>query len=206
MPFSDYVQPNTALDNHSIDANIFQHAPYLEAQEKAHHYKLAVLAKTFVYPMGFYSQKIHAINDLKDNAIIAIPNDPSNGGRALLILQKAGLIKLRPGTGILGTVNDIIENPRHLQFKQLDAAQLPRVLGDADLVAINNDFLIPAGLSAKQALLHEGGDSPYANLIVVRDADKNNVVWQKLVAVMHSKEVVGETEKIFPYGAAIPAW
>jgi D-methionine transport system substrate-binding protein len=206
VTFSDYVQPNTALDNKSIDANIFQHAPYLDAQVKAHHYKLNILAKTFVYPMGFYSRKIAAINNLKNRAIVAIPNDPSNGGRALSVLQKAGLIKLNPEAGILATVNDITENPRHLQFKLLDAAQLPRVLKDADLVAITNDYIGPAGLSAKQALLREGSDSPYANLIVIREADKSKDGWDKLVDIMHSPEVVSETQKIFPNGAAIPAW
>src|SRR5579885_1524051 len=128
VTFSDYVQPNTALDNGSIDANIFQHGPYLEAQAKAHHYQLAAIAKTFVYPMGFYSLKIRNITELKENAIIAIPNDPSNGGRALLILKKSGLIDLKPGVGTLATIRDITTNSRHLQFKVLDAAQLPRVL------------------------------------------------------------------------------
>ncbi|RDI44823.1 Lipoprotein 28 [Aquicella lusitana] len=206
VTFSDYVQPNTALNNGSIDANIFQHGPYLEAQIKAHHYPLTAIAKTFVYPMGFYSQTITHLSQLKEGAVIAIPNDPSNGGRALLILQKAGLIKLKAGSGTLATVRDITDNPRHLQFKVMDAAQLPRVLKDADLVAITNDFVGPAGLSIGQAVLKEGSDSPYANLIVVRDQDKTKPLIQTLVTVMHSKAVLHETEKVFPDGAAIPAW
>lgn len=206
ITFNDYVQPNTALNNHSIDVNIFQHTPYLQAQVQAHHYKLAAIAKTFVYPMGFYSQKINSISQLKDGALVAIPNDPSNGGRALLILQKAGLITLKPNVGILATVKDIRLNPHHLQFKLLDAAQLPRSLKDVDIAAINNDYIGPAGLTMKQALLKEDNDSPYANIIVVRDNDANNPNMQKLIAVMHSKAVLKETEKIFPYGAAIPAW
>jgi len=206
VTFSDYVQPNTALDNHSIDANIFQHAPYLEAQVKAHQYKLSVLAKTFVYPMGFYSQKMSNLSQLKMGSMVAIPNDPSNGGRALLILEKIGIIKLKAGIGTLATVSDIISNTYHLKFIMLDAAQLPRVLKDADLVAITNDFVNSSGLSIKQALVKEGSDSPYANLIVVRTQDKENPVWKKLVAVMHSQPVLLETEKIFPNGAAIPAW
>lgn len=206
VTFDDYVQPNIALANHSIDANIFQHMPYLEAQLKAKHFAITPIAKTFVYPMGFYSKKIKSISELKDNAIIAIPNDPSNGGRALMILEKAGLIKLKPDAGILATVNDIIANPHHYQFKMLDAAQLPRTLQDADLVAVNNDFITPAGLSFDQAILKEGKDSPYANIIVVRDEDKNEPRMQRLIAIMHSKPVVAETEKLFPKGAAIPAW
>jgi len=206
ITFNDYVQPNTALNNGSIDANIFQHVPYLEGQIKARHYQLVVIGKTFVYPMAFYSIKIQDISQLKDKAIVAIPNDPSNEGRALLILQKSHLIELKPGVGIVATVHDITANPHHLQFKRLDAAQLPRVLKDADLVALTNDFVGPAGLSIKQALLKEGADSPYANIIVVRTQDKDKPLLQQLVNVMHSPEVIDATNKIFPNGAAIPAW
>lgn len=206
VTFTDYVQPNTALNNDSIDANIFQHGPYLDAQVKALHYRLAVVGKTFVYPMGFYSQKIAKISALRNHALIAIANDPSNGGRALLILEKNHLIKLKAGVGTLATVNDIVSNPHHYQFKLLDAAQLPRVLKDADLVAINNDFIGPAGLSANQAILKESSDSPYANLIVVRADEKNKLLLQKLVAIMHSQAVLDVTQKIFPNGAAVPAW
>ena len=206
VSFNDYVQPNTALNNGSIDANIFQHGPYLAAQMKAHHYSLAVIGKTFVYPMGFYSEKIKNISELKPGAIVAIPNDPSNGGRALLILEKYHLIQLRPGVGTLASIRDIIKNPKHLQFNMLDAAQLPRVLKDADLVAITNDYVGPAGLTMQQALLKEGSDSPYANLIVVRIKDKHDPLLEKLVNIMHSPPVLKETAKIFPHGAAIPAW
>lgn len=206
VTFNDYIQPNAALANNSIDANIFQHAPYLAAQIKARHYALTMLAKTFVYPLGFYSLKIKTLAQLKENALVAIPNDPSNGGRALLLLQKAGLIKLKTDVGTLASLHDIIENPRHLRFVQLDAAQLPRALKDADLIAINNDFVSAAGLSTKEAIFKEGSDSPYANLIVVKSQDKNKPDLQKLIAIMHSKAVVQATEKIFPEGAAIPAW
>lgn len=206
VPFTDYVQPNTALNNHSIDANIFQHAPYLEGQMKARHYQLTPLAKTFVYPMGFYSKQLTKLSQLKNGAIVAIPNDPSNGGRSLLLLEKARLITLKAGVGVYAKLSDIIANPYHLQFKELDAAQLPRVLNDAALVAITNDFLTPTGLTIEDAILKEGRDSPYANLIVIRTDDKNNPLLQTLVSVMHSKAVVDETEKEYPHGAAIPAW
>lgn len=206
VTFTDYVQPNTALANQSIDANIFQHQPYLDGQIKAYHYALTPIAKTFVYPMGFYSRKINDLSQLKEGAIVAIQNDPSNEGRSLLILQKAGLIELKPGVGTFATVNDITENPHHLQIKLLDAAQLPRVLTDADLVAINNDFVGPTGLTINQAVVKEGSDSPYANLIVVRKGETTKPLLKELVAVMHSKAVVAETEKAYPNGAAIPAW
>lgn len=206
VTFSDYVQPNVALDNGSIDANIFQHDPYLQAQVNAHHYAIIPIAKTFVYPMGFYSKKISTLSQLKTGALVAIPNDPSNSGRALLLLQKYGLITLKPGVSTLATVNDIVANKYHLRFKLLDAAQLPRVLNDADLVAITNDFIVPSGLTIQEALLKEGSDSLYANLIVVKGKDKDNPLMQKLIAIMHTPAVIQATEKIFPRGAAIPAW
>lgn len=206
VTFNDYVAPNTALNNNSIDANIFQHSPYLNAQVKARHFKISAIAKTFVYPMGFYSHKISSLAELKDGAIVAIPNDPSNGGRALLLLEKVGLIQLRKDAGILAGIEDITFNPHHLKFKQLDAAQLPRTLKDADLVAVTNDFIIPSGLSFADALLKENKDSPYANIIVARDEDKNKKLMQQLVAIMHSKPVIQKTSKIFPHGAAIAAW
>jgi D-methionine transport system substrate-binding protein len=205
VPFSDYMQPNMALDNGDIDANIFQHKPFLDAQIQARHYAIIDIAKTFVYPFGFYSLKIKNISELKPGAIIALPNDPSNEGRALMLLQSAHLIQLAPGVTLLATVRDIAINPKHLKFKLLDGAQLPRVLKDADLVGINNDFLVPAGLSAQAAVLLEGRDSPYANLIVVRKNDVNNPQMKELVAVMHSKAVVDITGKEFN-GGAVPAW
>ncbi len=205
VPFSDYMQPNVALENGDIDANIFQHKPFLEAQIQAKHYAIVDIAKTFVYPFGFYSQKIKKISELKPGALIALPNDPSNEGRALMLLQSAHLIRLAPNVTLLATVRDIVSNPKHLKFKLLDGAQLPRVLKDADLVGINNDFLVPAGLSAQSAVLLEGGDSPYANLIVVRKDSVDNPNMKELIAVMHSKAVVDSTEKEFN-GGAVPAW
>lgn len=206
IAFDDYVLPNTALNNGNIDANIFQHVPFLNAQIKARGYKLTPIAKTFVYPMGVYSRKIHKLSQLKNGAIVAIPNDPSNEGRALLLMQHAGLIKLKPGVGTDATLNDIIANPKHLQFKVLDAAQLPRVFKDSVLVALTNDFVKPAGFTIKQALIKEGPDSPYANVIVVQTKNKNEPIFKELIAVMHSKAVLNETKKLFPDGAAIPAW
>ncbi len=206
ITFNDYVQPNTALANGNIDGNIFQHLPYLEAQNKARGYRLAPIAKTFVYPMGFYSRKISRLAELKAGALIALPNDPSNEGRSLLLLQKAGLISLQPKAGTLATLKDITENPQHFQFKLLDAAQLPRVLNDADLVALTNDYIGAAGFKTNQAVVREGADSLYANIIVVREKDKDNPLFKKLVAVMHSKAVVAKTESLFPQGGAIQAW
>lgn len=204
--FHDYVLPNTALAQGSIDANIFQHVPYLNVQNKAQNYDLVPLSKTFVYPLGFFSHKVKEAADLPHKAVIAIPNDPSNEARSLLLLEKAGLISLKPKVGALAGVKDITSNPKQFQFKLLDAAQLPRVLKDADLVALTNDYVKSAGFTIQDALLKEGADSLYANVIVVRKEDQNKPVFQDLIKVMHSEPVLKETQKTFPHGAAIPAW
>lgn len=206
VTFNDYIEPNIALAEHSIDANIFQHQPYLDAQIKQRHFNLAPIAKTFVYPMGFYSKKINHISELKQHDVVAIANDPSNEARALILLAAHNIIKLKPVSDHAEKLSDIVQNPYHLTFKLLDAAELPRVLPDVSLVAITNDFLIPTGLSLNDAILKENSDSPYANLIVVSEDDRDNPVFKELIAIMHSPEVVTETEKVYPNGAALPAW
>ncbi len=206
VPFTDYVLPNTALNNGDINANIFQHKPYLEAQIKARGYKLMPIAKTFVYPMGIYSIKVKHLSQIPNGAAVAIPSDPSNEARALLLLQKGRLIKLRVGSGLSATVMDIISNPKHLKIDTLAAAQIPHVLPDVYLAAITNDFVKEAKLSVSQALIRESANSPYANVIVVRNQEKNRPVFKKLIAIMHSKPVIQAVLKAFPDGAAIPAW
>lgn len=206
VPFTDYVQPNVALVNKSIDANIFQHAPYLDAQIKEHHYPLTAIAKTFVYPMGFYSQKYRSLNELPLNATIALPNDPSNEARALLLLQQAGLIRLKANAGTLASIADIVENNKHVQFTTLDAAQLPRALNDVAMAAVTNDYIGPAGLNIADALVKEDSHSAYANVIVARGKDAKSNALQELVLAMHSPEVIAETDKLFPSGAAVKAW
>ena len=204
--FEDYVQPNAALSNGDIDANIFQHLPYLQAQIKAHHYPLTTIGKTFVYPMGFYSKKIKSIADLNQGAIIAIPNDPSNESRALHLLANAGLIQFKNKKQLFVTLHDIKSNPKHLRFKTLQNAQLPRVFKDATLVALTNDYITPTGLTVDQALIKEGADSPYANIIAVRIEDKNNPQLHNLVKIMQSEAVIDATMKAYPHGGAIPAF
>ncbi len=167
VPFTDYNMPNEALSDGSIDANMFQHQPYLDAAIKAKGYKIVAVAKTFVYPMGVYSKKITKLAALKPGAVVAIPNDPSNGARALLILQKAGLITLKPSAGATATIADISRNPKKLRFKEIDAAQLPRTLPDVDLAAINTNYAMIAGLIPSRDALFMKAQSPYANLIVV---------------------------------------
>ncbi|KTC65567.1 29 kDa immunogenic protein [Legionella adelaidensis] len=204
IEFSDYNLPNEALQDGSLDANVYQHLPYLQAASKAHGYNFAVIGKTFVYPTGLYSKKYTKLSELPKNAVIAIPNDPSNEARALLLLQKAGLITLK--TEQNASVQDIATNPRGFQFKELDAAQLPRVLPDVDAAVINTTFAIPAGLNpARDALVMENKDSPYANLIVVKaDNDKKNKL-EILVKSLNSPEVAQKAKELFG-SAAIPAW
>lgn len=206
VPFTDYSMPNAALADGSIDANVFQHAPYLTAAEQAKGYKFAVVGKTFVYPMGIYSKKIQNLAQLPQGAVIAIPNDPSNEARALLLLQKAQLITLKPGVTTSATLIDIAKNPHQLKFKEIDAAQLPRVLPDVDLAAINTNYSMLAGLlPSKDALVVEDGNSPYANLIVVRQGQEQDPRVQALVKALHSKEVLQKANQLFE-GQAVSAW
>lgn len=206
IEFSDYLQPNAALNDGSIDANMIQHQPFLDQQIKDRHYNLVTIGKTFVYPMGIYSQKIKSLNDIKEGAIVAIPNDPSNEGRALLLLQKAGLITLEDKSFIYATPNQIKENPKKLKFKELDSAQLPRSLPDVDIAIINTNYAVPAGLSpSKDAIFHENKDSPYANIIVTRQDKVTDPRMKELVSSIQSAEVIQKAKDIFK-DQAIPAW
>lgn len=206
VTFSDYNTPNAALADGSIDANAFQHIPFLTAQIQARGYKIVSIGKTFIYPVGIYSKKITQLSQLPDGAKVAIPNDPSNEARALLLLQSAKLIRLKSNAGFNATPVDIASNPKHLQFVQLDAAELPRALSDVTIATINTNYAIPAGLSpAKDALFVESKDSPYANIIVARKDNKNDPRLKQLVAAFQSPEVLAEAKKLFGQGA-VPAW
>lgn len=206
IEFTDYIQPNSALNDGSIDANMFQHQPYLDQQIKDRHYTLVVIGKTFVYPMGIYSNKIKNLKSLPMNAMIGIPNDPSNEGRALLLLQKAGIITLKKSAGLYATPNDIQTNAKQIKFKELDAAQLARSLPDVAAAVINTNYAVPAGLSPTQdAIFLEGSDSPYANIIVIRTDEQNDPRMKQLVDAFQSDEVKNAAKKIFN-DQAIPAW
>ncbi|MBR4631568.1 MAG: MetQ/NlpA family ABC transporter substrate-binding protein, partial [Treponema sp.] len=166
VEFTDYVTPNDAVESGDIDANYFQHIPYLESFNKEKGYHLVNAAGVHVEPFALYSKKIKKLADLKKKATVAIPNDPTNEGRALLLLQEAGLITLKKNAGITATPLDIASNPKKLKFKEIEAASLPRVLGDVDAAVINGNYAIPAGLSAKKdGLFVEGSSSPYVNVI-----------------------------------------
>jgi D-methionine transport system substrate-binding protein len=185
--FTDYVQPNQQVAEGQLDVNFFQHKPYLDSFNKEHGTTLVSVGQVHVEPFGAYSRKIKNISELKDGALIALPNDPSNGARALLLLQKEGLIKLKDPSNILATARDIIDNPKKLKFKELEAATLPRILPDVDMALINTNYALEAGLNPiKDALFIEGSDSPYANIIVTTTAKKDDPAVKKLVAALNS--------------------
>lgn len=205
VTFSDYNMPNAALNSGEIDANAFQHMPFLVAQINDHHYDIVPIAKTFVYPIALYSQKVKNLSEIKDGAKIAIPNDPSNEARALLLLQQGGLITLKDGADVKATVVNIVKNPKHLKIVELDAAQLPRVLPDVTGAVINNDFAQPAGLTKKDAILIENKNSPYMNIIAIRPTEANEKKIQELVKSYQSPEVKAEAYKLFG-DDAIAGW
>ncbi|MBF5013280.1 MetQ/NlpA family ABC transporter substrate-binding protein [Burkholderia pseudomultivorans] len=206
VEFSDYVQPNAALASGDLDANSYQHDPYLQAQVKDRGYKLIKVAETVTFPMGIYSKRVKSLAELQPGARVAIPNDPTNGGRALLLLQKQSVLKLRADAGLKATPLDIVDNPRKLKIVELDAAQIPRSLGDVDAAAINTNYAMEAGLKPKQdAIAIEGPNGPYANIIAIREADRAKPWVAKLVAAYHSPEVKQFIDGKFG-GAVIAAW
>ena len=190
IEFTDYIQPNAALAAGDLDANSYQHQPYLDAQIKDRGYKFVSVGSTITFPMGVYSKKIKSLNDLKQGARVGVPNDPTNGGRALLVLQAKGVTKLKADAGLKATPLDIVENPKKIKIIELDAAQLPRSLDDFDAAVINGNYAESAGLSpTKDAIAVEASTGPYANVIAVRIADKDKPWVAKLVKAYHSPEV-----------------
>lgn len=206
IEFSDYVVPNAALADGDLDANSFQHVPFLENQIKDRGFDLVVVAKTITTPMGVYSKKLESLDELPKGANVAIPNDPTNGGRALLVLADEGVIKVNPDAGLVPSVLDITENPKNLKFRELDAAQLPRALEDADAAVINTNFALAAGINPREdSIAMEKANSPYANVIAVRKGDEEKPWVKTLVEVYHSPEIKDYIETKYE-GAVIPAW
>lgn len=206
VEFSDYVQPNAALAAGDLDANIYQHQPYLDNANQDRGYKLVSVGKTIIFPIGLYSKKIKKLTELPVGGRVAIPNDPTNGGRGLLLLEAHGVIKLRPGVGLKASPVDIVDNPKKLKFVELDAAQLPRALDEVDAATVNSNYAIPAGLvPTRDAIIIESTKSPYANVIAVRTADKDKPAVQKLVNTYHTNEVKAFINKEFK-DSVVPAW
>lgn len=194
VEFSDYVQPNIALNDKELDANFFQHQPYLDNFVAEHkEMKIKSAGGIHIEPMGIYSRKIKNLDELQDGASISIPNDPTNGGRALLLLSKAGLITLKDGVGAEATVQDIVNNPKNITLQEVEAAQVPRTLEDVDAAVINTNFAMQAELvPTKDAMFMEDSTSPYVNIVVVRDGDETRPEIQTLM-----KHLKSETVKAF---------
>ncbi|CAH0302301.1 D-methionine-binding lipoprotein MetQ [Pseudomonas koreensis] len=204
--FTDYIQPNVQVAEKRLDANFFQHQPYLDEFNKAKGTDLVAVTGVHLEPLGAYSSKIKDLKDLPGGANVVIPNDATNGGRALLLLDKAGVIKLKDSKNILSTVKDIAENPKDLKIRELEAATIPRVLTQVDLALINTNYALEAKLDpSKDALVIEGNDSPYVNILVSRADNKDSDAMKKLAAALHSPEVKQFiTEKY--KGAVLPAF
>lgn len=202
--FTDYVTPNDAVEYGEIDANYFQHIPYLESFNTEHGYHLVNAGGIHVEPIALYSSKYSSLSDIPNGAVIAIPNDPTNEGRALLLLQSAGLIKLRADAGLEAIPLDITENPKNFKFSEIEAATLPRVLSDVDAAVINGNYAIPAGLVAtRDGLFVEGADSPYVNVIAVKEGNENNPAIKALVEALKSDEVAAFVAEKYKNGEVV---
>lgn len=204
--FTDYVQPNIQVAEGRMDANFFQHQPYLDDFNRSKGTNLVSLTGVHVEPFGAYSVVISALDELKQGAQVAIPNDATNGGRALMLLQSAGLIQLKPDAGITASARDITENPQRIRIRELEAATLPRILKQVDLALINTNYALEAGLNpVADALIIEGADSPYVNILVSREGGRNNQALLALVAALQA----GQTRDFIleKYrGAVVPAF
>jgi ABC-type metal ion transport system, periplasmic component/surface antigen len=205
IEFSDYTLPNQALAQGDIDLNNFQHKPYLDNQVKVRGFDLVPVEKSIIVPLGLYSKRIKAFGELKDGAQVAIPNDPSNGSRALLLLQQAGLITVDPAKGIAATPGDVTGNPKKLKFREIDAAQLPRALDDVDFAAVTLNYAVSGGLKPREALLLEDVDTPWNLWFVTQRARKDDPRILKYIALYRSPEVKEFILKRFD-GTIIPTW
>ncbi|MCX7338527.1 MAG: MetQ/NlpA family ABC transporter substrate-binding protein [Alphaproteobacteria bacterium] len=203
VEFNDFLLPNAALDQGEIDVNCYQHKPFLDEQIKSRGYKIQSLAQSVLMPMGIYSNKIKDLGTLSVGSKIGIPNDPTNGGRALLLLQKAGVITLKASTN--PSVLDIDHNPKSIKIVELEAPHLPRSLDDLDAAVINTDWIVVANINPKSTLFNEDRNSPYMNIIAVRKGDEKNPTIQKFVALYQSPETKDFIDKEFK-GVVIPGW
>ncbi|MCD0176464.1 MetQ/NlpA family ABC transporter substrate-binding protein [Deinococcus sp. 14RED07] len=204
--FSDYVQPNVALGEGALDANLFQHVPYLNAFQQNRPLNIVPVRRIYLPPLGLYSRRVTKVTDLRQGATVAIPNDPSNGARALLLLERAGLIRLRAGVGARAAVTDITSNVKRLKFRELDAAQLPRSLADVDAAIVNTNYALEVGLNPdRDAIFLEGSSSPYVNVLATTRDRVNNPDLAKLAAALTSPEAKAWLLKKYG-GSIIPAF
>lgn len=205
--FNDYALPNSAVASKDLDANAMQHKPYLDkdSQEKGLN-NLVIVGNTFVYPLAGYSKKIKSVDELKDGDVVAVPNDPSNLARALILLEKQGLIKLKDNTNLFSTTLDIVENPKHLKIKEVDTSVAARALDDVTLAVVNNTYAGQVGLNASEhGVFVEDKDSPYVNIIVAREDNKDSSAVQNFVKAYQTDEVEAEAKKHFKDGV-VKGW
>ncbi len=204
--FNDYVQPNDQLVQKQVDANYFQTEPYLDAYNRDRKTGLVTVVGVHIEPFGAYSRRVKSLAELPDGADVVIPNDPSNNSRALILLDKAGVIKLKDPTNSLSTQRDIVDNPKQLKFRELDSAMLPRVLDQVDLALINTNYALDAGLDpTRDALAIESKDSPYVNFLVARPDNRDDARVQKLARALTGPEVKAFIEQKYK-GAVLPAF
>jgi len=207
VEFTDYVTPNDAVESGQIDANFFQHVPYMESFNKEKGYHLVSVVGTHVEPLALYSSKYKALADLPEGATIAIPNDPTNEGRALLLLQSAKLITLDAAAGLTATPQSVTGNEKKFKFKEIEAASLPRVLADVDGAIINGNYALPAGLTAnKDGLLVEGADSPYVNIVTIKAGNEKDPRILALVKAITSDKVREYIKTKYPNGDVLPVF
>lgn len=205
VEFDDFFAPNPALDAGELHANSFQHQPFLDNQVDANGYDIVSVGLTVNFPLSVFSDRHGAWEDLPEGATIAIPDDATNGGRALLLLQGHGALTLAEGVGLTPTPDDIIENPRGLQFRPVGAAETPAMLAEVDAAAVNANFAQTAGLAQPDAILRDSATGPYANIIAVRSTDAGADWVATLLAAYHSPEVRAFVEERFE-GAVVPSW
>jgi len=191
VEFSDYITPDKALADGDIDLASYQHKPFLDNFNSQNGTDLVSIGNTILMRMGIYSNKVKDVKDLPDGAVVAVPNDPTNEGRGLALLQKAGVIKLKDGVGLKATPDDVVDNPKHLQFREIEAAQLPRSLDDVDAAVITMNYVMSAGLNVKeQGIFLEPKDEPLAVMILAaRAKDKDNETYKKIADIFHSDAV-----------------
>ncbi|NGM20331.1 MetQ/NlpA family ABC transporter substrate-binding protein [Roseomonas stagni] len=206
VEFQDYIQPNVALAAGDLDANSYQHQPFLDQQVRDRRLAIVAAGKTMIFPMGLYSRRHRSAEAIPAGGRVAIPNDPTNGGRALVLLARNNVFKLRDGADFRATIADITENPRRIRVVELEAAQLPRVLDEVEAATINTNFAIPAGLNpVRDAIALESSESPYANLIAVRQVDAQAAWVRRLVSAYQTQEVKDFVQTTFQ-GAVVPAF
>lgn len=205
--FSDYITPDQALEDGELDIAVYQHKPFMENFNKQKDAHLTAIGNAILMRMGIYSNKVKDVNDLPDGAVVSIPNDPTNEGRGLQLLEEAGLIRLREGAGNTATPADVVDNPKQLEFRELEAAQLPRSLDDVDASVITMNYVMSAGLSPKdQGIFLEARDNPLAVMIIaVREKDKDNPAYAQFVSAYQSESVKQFIAEKYN-GTIEPAW